>query len=130
MTVAGSSVASLFVRFRRGSAVERSRSSGCSMPARALVVSYALTFYLTSPDATSDAWGNLLLTAAILALPVAIAIAILRYRLYNIDIIIRKTLIYAMLTALLALVYFGSVISLATGAGHIHRYRANRRWPS
>jgi hypothetical protein len=54
----------------------------------------------------------LVLNAVTLLIPVAITISILFYRLWDIDVIVRKTLVYTVLSGLLALVYFGMVVLL------------------
>ena len=49
---------------------------------------------------------------SLVMLPAAIGIAVLRYRLYEIDVVINRTLVYGPLTAMLVVVYFGVVVGL------------------
>ena len=54
--------------------------------------------------------GVPLITLSALTLPLTFAFSILRYRLWDIDLVIRRTLTYALLTGLLGLVYFGGIV--------------------
>jgi hypothetical protein len=70
------------------------------------------------PDATGGAntlWENLLedaVTLGFAGVPVAVGFAVLRYRLYDIDVIINRALVYGSLTVLLAATYFAGVVGL------------------
>jgi hypothetical protein len=81
---------------------------------------FGLQLFTDNITELSQPWESLKETLGLLILPLGIGIAILRYRLWDIDIIIRKTLVYGALTLTLALVYFGSVVllqSLVTAVG-------------
>jgi hypothetical protein len=102
---------SLLVRFRRAGGIEREQIKWLFYAGAIFAAFYIPPFILRSYSQAENVW-NLLFAIGMLAFPAAIAVAILRYRLYDIDVIIRRTLVYAALTATLALVYFGSVILL------------------
>ena len=84
-----------------------------SIMAWVLVFGGALAIPAGRPRLLANLGGTIFIDFfALLLLPVAITIAILRYNLWGIDVIIRKTLVYGVLTVLLALVYFGGVLLL------------------
>jgi hypothetical protein len=117
------SAVSLVLRFRRSSGVQREQIKWLSTAGGLVAVLFAVT--LTSTFAAEFAGGGspevlpfpirVLQEASILSfllLPLAIGAAILRYRLFDIDLVINRALVYGSLTALLAGVYLGSVLLL------------------
>jgi hypothetical protein len=106
-------VASLIVRFRRGDRVERVQIRWF-VAAVSLVL---LGFIGVAVEVAVRTNGGPLLSAlvayaGILAMPIAIGIAVTRYRLYEIDRIISRTIGYALVTGVLVLVFIGGVLGL------------------
>ena len=108
----------LFVRLRRAKGVERQQIKWFAYGAGATISGITLAYVIPN---TIDAppWferaGYVVLIATTAAIPVSIGIAILRYRLYDIDLIINRTLIYGSLTATLVALYFGGIVVLQRG---------------
>jgi hypothetical protein len=105
------SVASLVVRFRRSSGEERQQMKWLTYAAAAYFATLLLEMSLPADSdwyQAVDSLSNLVLAG----LPVAVGIAVLRYRLYDIDIIINRTLVYGSLTATLVALYFGGIVVL------------------
>jgi len=103
---------SLFVRLRHAGGVERQQIKWFAYAAVATVSGIILAYMI--PDTfDTPSWfdwvGYALVVATTPAIPVSIGIAILRYRLYDIDRIINRTLVYGALSVTLALLYFGGV---------------------
>jgi hypothetical protein len=115
MLVAGlAAVVSLFARFRRARGEERQQIKWF---AYATAVTLLWTFLIEGiPDTNRlfEAVTAVLGLLVIPSIPVAAGVAIMRYRLYDIDRIINRTLVYAALTGTLVAVYVGGVVLLQT----------------
>ncbi len=99
---------SIIVRFRRSSGVERLQLKWIVYTGTVAAGGFALTLFLSGPSANAVFVIGFL---AFIGIPVAAGVAILRYRLYEIDLIINRTLVYGTLTVALVLVYVGCVVS-------------------
>ena len=120
------SAASLVFRYRRSGAVERQQIKWIAFAASFVGLVYlsvmggGLVAWLVSPEVPGDLgtetfWGAILENVMLLGfagVPVAIGFAVLKYRLYDIDVVINRALVYGSLTAMLALVYFGGVAAM------------------
>jgi hypothetical protein len=102
---------SLVFRYRRASGEERQQIKWFAYAA--VVFGSLIPLDLLGLDEPlGDILWNVLNTAASLGLYAAVGVAILRYRLYDIDVLINRTLVYGTLTATLVAVYLGSVVVL------------------
>jgi hypothetical protein len=108
------SAASLLVRLLHSKGVERQQVKWFAYAVVMLAISTTLAYVVSEAmDVDWLGWiSSILVIASLVGLPVAMSIAILHYRLYNIDVLINGTLVYGTLTALLALVYFGGVTAI------------------
>ena len=105
------SVISLVVRYRRASGAERQQLRWLA-GASVLVGVYIVGGLLGLDRLLGEGLWNLFNAATNAGLYVAVGIAILRHRLYDIDVIINRTLVYSTLTVMLVAVYFGGVVVL------------------
>jgi hypothetical protein len=116
------SALSLVMRYRRSGGEERQQIKWMAFAASVVVVLYAIamiaTFFFPEESWTTagSVWWLNLLTYGVLGsftlVPIAVGIAVLKYRLYDIDLLINRALVYGSLTTTLAALYFGGIVVL------------------
>jgi hypothetical protein len=106
------SALSLVFRYHRADDVERQQIKWFALAA--VLFGGSLIFSGFLGEDLPGVWDALFETVTFVPLYVAVGVAILRYRLYDIDVIINRTLVYGALTVLLAVVYFGGVATTET----------------
>jgi hypothetical protein len=117
------SVVSLVLRYRRSGGEEREQIKWIAFAASFVGLMYLIAMVASAMFPSEESWFapgsplwlDLLSYVALLsftAVPIAVGFAILKYRLYNIDLLINRTLVYGSLTAMLVGVYVGSIVVL------------------
>jgi hypothetical protein len=113
-TLALVAMSSLVVRLRHTKGVERQQVKWFAYAVVVLAISSILAYVVS--ETLGIRWlgsiSSVLVIVGVMGLPVAMGIAIFRYRLYNIDLIINRTLVYVSLTVTLVALYFGGIVVL------------------
>jgi signal transduction histidine kinase len=117
------SAVSLVQRFRRSRGVERLQLKWLAAASAAVAASYILFWLVTIPfgsDSAAPVWAQaveFLALVSFLLIPMAAGIAILKHRLFDIDIVINKTLVFGALAAFISAVYVGIVVGVGALVG-------------
>jgi hypothetical protein len=109
------SAASLVARFRRADSGERRQLEWLAYAGMLVIVAASVSLPLEGAlgdDAPLVKLAQVALIIAIIGIPISVAMAILKYRLYDIDLIINRTLVYGALTVVLALIYLVGVVGV------------------
>jgi hypothetical protein len=118
VAIVGAAV-SLVLRYRRSRGVERLQMKWLAFAAAAVACIYAVAMLataLTPSDAQRPGWVAVVQTLALVSfglIPVSIGFAVFQYRLYDIDLIIRRTLTYSCLATVLIAIYLLGVVGLS-----------------
>lgn len=111
-------------RYRLSNAIERQQIKWAVLGIGALIVAAVVRLVptmfiptLTQPGAVYNSLSTPALICVSLAIPLSIGLAILRYRLWDVDVLINKALVYGLLTGTLAAVYAGLIIGLESMVG-------------
>ena len=109
------SAISLVVRFRRAGGQERQQMKWLTYAGVVFVIIFVSSLFIPRPLRASEMWpvaSLVLLVTVYPSIPVAVGVAIMRHRLYDIDLLINRTLVYGTLTASLVAIYFGGIVLL------------------
>ena len=105
------SAASLIVRFRRAQGVERQQLKWLAYEAGLIAIAVLITAVtqVVAPD-----WkpSQVLFILVLALMPFTIAVAVLRYRLYDIDVLINRTIVYGLTSAAIGITFFAGIVVL------------------
>jgi signal transduction histidine kinase len=106
-------VASMIIRFRRSSGVERQQLKWVAFAATVLAGYFVVSAILETVGISEGSIGEVISGLAFAGIPVAVGIAILQYRLWDLDVVVKKALIAGTLVVLAVVVYAGAVALIA-----------------